>query len=194
MYINKVNNKKYIGITRRTLEERAGSNGCHYKGCTAFYRAIQKYGFDSFERVLLFDELTEKDAKEKEIEMIIKYKTRNAEFGYNISKGGDMPKDMDKENNPFYGKHHSEKVKQMIRYLNHNRVWTEEQRNHMREIKSGDKSPAAKKVVRIEDGKVYSCIKYAAQDVNVTQSKITDVLKGRHKTCKGYHYAYYDVA
>lgn len=47
-YTNKINNKKYIGQTTKTVEERAGKNGSFYKKEWLFWRAIQKYGWESF--------------------------------------------------------------------------------------------------------------------------------------------------
>lgn len=46
-YTNKVNNKKYIGITKRSLEER--SNRTYgYQGSTKFYNAIKKIWVELF--------------------------------------------------------------------------------------------------------------------------------------------------
>ena len=45
MHVNKINNKKYIGITKqKTPESRWGANGVNYKGSPHFYAAIKKYG------------------------------------------------------------------------------------------------------------------------------------------------------
>ncbi len=87
-YTNTINGKKYIGITRTTLKERAGSNGHRYSGCLKFVSAIKKYGFGNFESKILFDGLSKKEAEQKEIELIKKYNTTNNKFGYNISTGG----------------------------------------------------------------------------------------------------------
>ncbi len=48
-YENKINGKMYIGQTdKKTLEARAGKDQIQYKGCKAFYNAIQKYGWNNF--------------------------------------------------------------------------------------------------------------------------------------------------
>ena len=65
------------------------SNGVHYKPCKLFYNAILKYGWDSFEHIILKDGLTKKDAQDLEIDLISKYKTQNPKFGYNLTSGGD---------------------------------------------------------------------------------------------------------
>lgn len=84
------NGKRYIGITRQENPERRwGSNGCGYIDNQHFWRAIQKYGWDNFKHEILFDGLTEIEAKQKEVELIAFYDSTNANNGYNISLGGD---------------------------------------------------------------------------------------------------------
>lgn len=48
--------KGYVGQTINTLKERAKTNGKGYKGCSLFYKAIQKYGFENF-TVEILDEV-----------------------------------------------------------------------------------------------------------------------------------------
>lgn len=48
IHTNKINQKKYVGITSKTPERRWGINGCNYKDCPAFWNAIQKYGWEEF--------------------------------------------------------------------------------------------------------------------------------------------------
>ena len=57
MHINKINSKKYIGITKQKPKER-WQNGYGYIGCTVFYNAIKKYGWDSIEHKILIDNLS----------------------------------------------------------------------------------------------------------------------------------------
>ena len=84
------NGKRYIGITRQDNPERRwGSNGCGYSDNTHFWRAIQKSGWNNFLHEILFEGLTEKEAKQKEIELIAFYDTTNQNKGYNITPGGD---------------------------------------------------------------------------------------------------------
>ena len=88
MHINKVNGKKYIGITSQTSNKR-WANGKGYKQCPLFYNAIKKYSFDGFEHIIVADGLTEQEAKQMEIDLIAKHKTQNIEYGYNLTSGGD---------------------------------------------------------------------------------------------------------
>ena len=86
-HTNKINGKKYIGITSLKPERRWGNNGNKYKE-QIFYRSIEKYGWENFTHKILYNSLTEKEASLKEKNMIKKYKTNIPMYGYNISLGG----------------------------------------------------------------------------------------------------------
>lgn len=51
-------------------------------------------------------------------------------------------------------------------------------------------NPNSKKVIRVEDGKVYNTLKEAGLDIGVRYNKISNVCAGRAKTTKGYHFKY----
>lgn len=89
IHVNKLNDKKYVGITSRKPYDRWGKNGSKYKSSPYFYNAIQKYGWDSFEHIVLFTELNENIAKKKEKELIKLYQTNDKNLGYNCTDGGD---------------------------------------------------------------------------------------------------------
>ena len=55
VYTNKVNGKKYVGQTCKTLKRRAGKNGSGYYTCPIFSKAIQKYGWENFKSCIDFD-------------------------------------------------------------------------------------------------------------------------------------------
>ena len=88
IHTNRVNGKRYVGVTTMKPELRWGSNGRKYKNNKHFYSAIQKYGWDNFYHFIL-----EVDTKEKMYELekqyIDYYDTTNPEKGYNRSIGGD---------------------------------------------------------------------------------------------------------
>lgn len=90
MHVNKINHKKYIGITgQERIQDRWRSDGSGYK-TQVFGRAIQKYGWENFEHIILERELSEEEALEKEKYYIERHNTTNPDYGYNISKGGDI--------------------------------------------------------------------------------------------------------
>lgn len=87
-HTNLINNKIYIGQTRQKPEYRWGSEGQGYKNSPHFYSAIQKYGWQNFKHEILFTNLTQEQANQKEIELIQKYQSQNPVYGYNSDSGG----------------------------------------------------------------------------------------------------------
>lgn len=84
VHINRNNQKAYVGITTKEPEER-WMNGYGYRG-QPFYSAILKYGWDSFDHVILESGLTESEACNKEQFYIQQYDSYK--HGYNSTKGG----------------------------------------------------------------------------------------------------------
>lgn len=83
------NGKLYFGITHMKPEHRWLSTGKGYQRCTLFWRAIQKYGWDNIQHIILINNLSKEVACECEKYLIVKYKSNQAEFGYNNSLGGE---------------------------------------------------------------------------------------------------------
>lgn len=88
-HTNKTNGKKYVGITSKQKPEYRWAKGEGYKTQFVFYRAIQKYGWDGFEHEILFENLSENEAKNKEIELIQQFNSKIPN-GYNVTDGGDV--------------------------------------------------------------------------------------------------------
>lgn len=120
---NIVNNKKYVGITSRTLSIRL-SNHIYdsKKNCVVLHKAIRKYGAENFiiELIEEFANITERDLLAKESFYIDKFGTFVDDGnGYNMVKKSDhklIISDSTKrklsriglgKNNPFYGKKHT---------------------------------------------------------------------------------------
>lgn len=89
-HINRENGKIYIGITSDNPKRRWGSSGINYRYNKHFYGAIQKYGWDNFEHIILFDNLTKEEACEIEKELISFHNSTNPDLGYNNSIGGEL--------------------------------------------------------------------------------------------------------
>ena len=87
------NGKRYIGITSKRPKARWESGTGYDKNHQpVMYNAIQKYGWDNIEHNILFTNLTEEEAKEKEKELIKKYHTfihDETPMGYNMTLGGE---------------------------------------------------------------------------------------------------------
>lgn len=78
--------KSYVGQTTKSLKERAKNNGSGYKNSKAFYRAIEKYGFEKMKYRIL-GEFPIRELNEQEI-FFIKQLNTLVPNGYNIYKGG----------------------------------------------------------------------------------------------------------
>ncbi len=94
-YTNTINNKIYIGQTKRSLKERAGSNGISYINMrgSAFSAAILKYGWQAFVSEIIKDDIeTPVEADYWEAFYIIQFKSNDREYGYNNTNGGDSNK------------------------------------------------------------------------------------------------------
>lgn len=91
-YTNKQTDEKYIGVTCKTLKQRAGKNGRDYlRSNTKFAQAITKYGWDSFDVSILDTTTDDREASKLEryyIEMFESYKDG---IGYNKNRGGAVP-------------------------------------------------------------------------------------------------------
>lgn len=81
-----ITGKIYIGITCQNPISRWGG-GKNYRGCTYFYNAIFKYGWDNFEHTILADNLSKEEACIIEKQLISQYKL--AGLSYNITDGGE---------------------------------------------------------------------------------------------------------
>ncbi len=172
---NKINNKVYVGQTCQSPESR-WKNGEGYKGCPQFYAAIQKYGWDNFEHIILENNLTLEEANEKEAYYIRLYDSYKN--GYNATLGGkNAPKTEEHklklsesnvgkhphqgELNPMYGKHMSEEAKQ----------------------KSRLKQKGVLKVKCIETGEIFTSTVEAAKAYNLkSHTNIVDCIHGKKKS------------
>ena len=124
---NKLNGKCYVGITSQDPEKR-WLNGYGYEKHLHFGRAIAKYGWDNFEHIILYNNLSEQRAKELEVLLIKQMETQNSEKGYNMTNGGDgvcglkhtdesrkkMSEAKSGANHPNFGLHISESTRNKI--------------------------------------------------------------------------------
>ena len=180
-------NKRYYGITRLDVKKRWGSDGCGYRFQTYIWNAIQKYGWDNFTHEVLFDNLTEDEACLIEQCYIALYDTMDRTKGYNCSIGGvdhlhtkdtkcKLSEIMMGENNPMYGKHHTDETKKKMS-------------ERKKDIYLGNKNPNARKIRCIELDKVFDTVEDALKFINRKRSSLWDAMK-RGGKCGGYHWEY----
>ena len=85
---NKINGKRYVGQTVRTLNER-WKDHCRVKDDNYFHRAIHKYGKENFTIEVIDSATTLDELDEKEIYWIHKLNTIFPK-GYNLKEGGNV--------------------------------------------------------------------------------------------------------
>lgn len=115
-----------------------------------------------------------------------KERWKNDEYREKIAKS--RP-DMHGENNPMFGKKHSDETKALISKANSGRKWSAETREKL-------KNRGTKKVVQISlDGtelNIFNSITEAARKVGGNSTNITSVCKGKGATYKGFRWKYAD--
>lgn len=91
-YTNKQTNEKYVGVTCKTLNQRAGKNGREYtRTNTKFAQAINQYGWDSFEASILDTTKDDREASKLELYYIELFESYKDGIGYNKNHGGTVP-------------------------------------------------------------------------------------------------------
>ncbi len=87
---NVVNGMLYVGQTRRTLATRWSQHVCDAKRLvsTRLYRALRKYGRESFRLAVLEKVDTLDAANAAEQRWISHFKSNDPQFGYNLDGGG----------------------------------------------------------------------------------------------------------
>ena len=205
-------NKRYIGLTSMNEKKRwGGGNG--YRSNNYFYRAIEKYGWDNFEHIIIARGLTEDEAKWLEIELIREWDSTNPNKGYNLTLGGESAN----------GLIHTEETKRRMSEIKKGREVSEETRRRLSKALKGRKiseeniermcgennpmygmcgelnpmygtcyelSPNATKVIAIINGKpfmTFDCIKRGAEFFNCDSSCISKCCNGKRKSCGKYN-------
>lgn len=163
LYRNTKNGKLYIGRTGN-LNKRCGCSGDYYFGSKRFYPAIQKYGWESFEQIILKRNLSYEESVYWERFYIRFFDTVDERYGYNYAEGSAL----EGIKNGFYGKYHS---------VDSIRV--------MSVKKTGGNNPKAKPVECINTGEIFPSAKEASDWCGASRQHINRVCRGeRYHTGK----------
>ena len=183
---NKINGKRYVGITNNTTKRWYGK-GKHYRDCTRFAAALNKYGWDNFAHIIIEKGLTLKEAGDLEKKYIREYRTIEKDYGYNIAPVGQSTPSM-------LGRHHSEATKEKMRKKALGRVIScEQKRKHSETMKGkmvGSKNPKSTAVRCVNTGEVFETQRAAAKAKGVLQSKISKCCSGAAKHTHGLRFEY----
>ena len=217
VHINKINEKKYVGITKQKPENRWGINGCNYKKSPHLISAIKKYGWDNFEHKILAERLSKEEACNMEIVLIKEWKLQDRQYGYNILKGGEAPsipqEVRDKIAKALIGNKNSEGIpcseekKEKIRRAQQGTTFSESHKQKLskaakqRHVACSDEKkeqlsksyPNKKQIYCLELDKVFESVQSCAKELGIPATNITKLCNGRGKTLKGYHLKYYDI-
>ena len=142
MHVNKLNGKVYVGITHHTNpNKRWGYSGQRYTHCVKFLHAINKYGWENFDHIILY-KTTKDRAVAIEKTLIAHYK--RIDMSYNLADGGegaDCITELNRErvkearrNNLHKGWHHTEEAKARIAEAGKQRIYTNDQKRQIAEV------------------------------------------------------------
>ena len=214
---NKVNGKSYFGITSRKPEVRWGHNGVNYKTTPYFYSAIKKYGWDNFEHIIIYENLTKEEACLMEQVLIKDNKSNTREYGYNHTTGGECGFVMSDEarkklsaamtgNKNNYGNHLSEETKEKIRQSNIGKKRTDEERKKMSESakkrhvpcseekkkKLSQSYPNKKRVYWEEQDIIFDSVQECSRKTGISAAEVSHICSGKRKPINGFHLFYYN--
>ena len=134
-------NKRYYGITCRKRVQDRWNNGKGYPHNEHFTSAINKYGWENFEHIVLFDNLTKEEACILEQMYIALYDTMNPKYGYNNTSGGEhyIPSEHTRKKLSIAHKGitYTEELKKKIRKAKKGQTHTEETKRKISESEKG---------------------------------------------------------
>jgi group I intron endonuclease len=188
-HINKINGKKYIGITSKKNPNSRWRYGFGYADTPHFWRAIQKYGWKNFEHLILSTNLTKQEACELEIYFIKELKLQNDQYGYNIGNGGESGS-LKGKLHPMYGKHHTDEAKEKNRQAHLGKVVyvSKEARERAAAKQRGVPRNKGTKVRCVETKKEYPTATAAQRDTGADASAIIKCIKGKLSQTHGLHW------
>ena len=200
LYVNNVNNKKYVGKAKdfkARLKEHLRRNDI------AIDKALNKYGMNSFSFYIIEHGIPDNEISEKE-KYYIEYYKSNTQYGqgYNVAEGGSGGNTQlgwsDKRKEEF--KHRMSKVTKGNKNGNYGKTFSEEYRRKLSEAhlgqKVGSSHPLARAVLQYDlQGnlvKEWVCIKEASDFYGIDHSAIVNNCNGRSKTCVNSIWKYKD--
>lgn len=180
-HVNKVNGKIYIGISKDVYKRWIGKIHA-YKHSNLFQNALKKYGWDGFDHVVLWDNLTLEEACQQEKAFIFLYKFIGK--SYNITDGGEGHE----------GVKLTEEQKQRLREIHLGKPFSEEHRKNL--SKAQKKYSHRRKKAYAFDRKTgelikeYNSLVEASIDMHIKDSCISMAASGANRTSKGYVWGY----
>ena len=180
-HINKKSGKIYMGISKDVKKRWIGKIHA-YKHSTYFQNALKKYGWNGFDHIVLWDNMTLEEACKQEQNFIYLFKFIG--ISYNITDGGEGHE----------GVKLTEKQKQRLREVHLGKVFSEEHRRKLSEAQK--KHSIRRKKVYMFDAstgaliKEYNSVAEASLDTKIRDSRISEAARGISYTAGGYLWSY----
>lgn len=143
LHVNKINDHVYVGITHHVNPYRRwGYSGQKYNHSVKFLHAINKYGWENFDHIILC-RTNKENAIVLEKTLIAHYKRLG--ICYNLAEGGEGSdciteynrkkiSERMRTNHPMKGKHHTPEARAKISEAGKKRVYTEEQKKQIAKV------------------------------------------------------------
>ena len=140
VHTNKINGKKYVGVTSQEPEKRWNEGRGYTKRQPHMYNAIQKWGWENFEHEILFSNLSIEEASHIEQSLIEEWHLQDRKYGYNAQSGGLTHATLSDEikekiSNAHKGKRFTEEHKQNLSKARENKPLSEKQQEVIERIK-----------------------------------------------------------
>ena len=173
---NNKNDKKYVGQTVRTIDERIRGYQSELQkrgNKRLIARAMYKHGFENFTFSVLYEgDCTEAELTEKEEYFIDYYNTCDNRYGYNLKRAA------------VHGGH-SDETKRKIGDAQKGSL------NHMFGV-TGKDNLTSKKVLELTTGKYYYSVSDASKELKLNLSHCAAVARGERGSTGGYVFRYVD--
>lgn len=183
----------YVGMTSKKLNERSGRKGQCYHGCLRLEEAIKIYGWDSFVTEVVASHLSRRDAQIIEESEIIKHKTFEERYGFNIRKGMKDTGDVGfKKGNTPWNKGINWQTSEAILFRTQRakECNTGKHRSEQMKERARASNPLKKKIVQYTlNGDLvaeYRCAYDAAMATNSVPRRIRQAASGKARTSGGY--------
>lgn len=185
-YIVDTNEVFYIG-------KGTGDRYKRLKGRNYFFQCM--YDSHNCNVRKIYENLTEAEAFEKEIETIKYYKENTNYILTNQTDGGEGISGW------IATDEFRSKISELVKGSNnpnYQNYWSEEQKEYLRQkqknnpLYRNENNPNAKKIICVETGEIFNCIKYAKEKYDIkSDGSITVALKNPIRTAGGVHWVNY---
>lgn len=193
---NNINGKKYIGQRKfiKGWQNYLGSG-------IAFKNAINKYGKENFHRDIVAIAYSKEELDYLEIEWINNLNAIKSEDYYNIAEGGNSGSKfagkteeemleirkkksvaMKGKNNPMYGKTHTEEVRNKLSKFHKGKSHSRDARNKISMAHKGKNNPSARKVICLNDNKIFNTVKEGAEFYGCERTGIIACCRSKRKS------------